>query len=158
VIIGADIDHAVSHRWRGADHAASSSGPQGRACWLAAPIRFEGIQLVIIGADIDHVVSHRWRGGVDPIPGSGGPQGRAHRLTTPICLEGIQLVIEGADIDHAVGYRWRGADRAAGSGGPRLYQCRNRRRRKLRLVGVEATMLGIEAKLYAVLHDELVIG
>jgi len=74
-------------------------------------------------------------------------------------LKRIQLVISGAGIDHPVGHRWRRVpDRTASGGGPRLYQRRNRRRRKLRLVGVEATMLGIEAKLYAVLHDELVIG
>src|SRR6266849_3012515 len=115
------------------------------------------IQLVIIGADIDYPVSHRWRG-VDHIASAGGPQGLAGRLSAPIRLEGIQLVIKGAHIDHSVGHRWRRADRVAGSGVPCLYQRRNRCRRKLRLVGVEATMLGIEAKLYAVLHNELIIG
>src|SRR5712691_6661601 len=70
----------------------------------------------------------------------------------------IQLVIIGAHIDHPVGHRWRGVDHVAGSSSPFLYQRRNRRQRKLRFVGVEATMLGIEAKLYPALHDELVIG
>src|SRR6266849_1780504 len=92
VIIGADIDYPVSHRWRGVDHIASAGGPQGLAGRLSAPIRLEGIQLVIKGADIDHPIGHRWRG-LDRAASTGGPQRRARRLSAPNCLECIQLVI-----------------------------------------------------------------
>src|SRR5579859_1304363 len=58
--IGANIDHAVSHHWRGTDSAACSGSPQGRTNCLITAISLEGIQFAFTRSHIHHTVSHRW--------------------------------------------------------------------------------------------------
>src|SRR5438270_240219 len=113
VIIRADIDHPIGYRWRGFDHVAGRSGPQGRAGRLTTPICPEGSKLHIEhGANVYQRIGYRCLAS-DTAAYLSGPQRSTTCLSTALSLEGIQLVIIRASVDHPIGYRWRGIDSVA---------------------------------------------
>src|SRR5260370_39365155 len=95
-VIGADVDHAIRHRWRGVDVVSDGVGPL-----LRPGGGIEGVHVAIPGAEVDYAAHYRWRGIADT----------ASRLIGPLLLasrgiEGVKVVgFAGGEVDRATDHR-----------------------------------------------------
>src|SRR5258708_38671776 len=99
---GADVDHAIRHRWRGVDVVSDGVGPL-----LRPGGGIEGVHVAIPGAEVDYAAHYRWRGIAD----------RASCLIGPLLLPSRTIermkgvVLAEGEVDGATSHRWTIIDR-----------------------------------------------